>query len=263
MSSAAHGCGPGVRQGRRSKSVSQGNFWDGTARRVDGAGARWRLLRRGRSPSNRTERRSRSTRSTRRSPSAAKADSADKIYVMRPIGKQAIPICKPVPRASSCARRVRWSTDCARQSRRPRTTCRCGSSRRASVLSTFHYINHGGSEFVVYRATPEDVESGVRVGDIEYPRLPGPGAGITAIRRCASRSSRCSSIRTANADCRCSRATRRATRRRAASTTRCSRSRTRRAASRSTTLPAARRAGHRQQLAGREDSRPTTCWRAS
>ena len=48
------------------------------------------------------------------------------------------------------------------------------------MLSTFHYINHGGSEFVVYRVTPEDVESGVRVGDKEYPGFPAKGAGITA-----------------------------------------------------------------------------------
>ena len=50
---------------------------------------------------------------------------------------------------------------------------------RVAVLSTFHYINHGGSEFVVYRATPADVESGVRVGDKEYPGFPASGAGIT------------------------------------------------------------------------------------
>ncbi|MGE3842734.1 MAG: M23 family metallopeptidase [Vicinamibacterales bacterium] len=51
---------------------------------------------------------------------------------------------------------------------------------RVSVLSTHHYINHGGSEMVVYRATPADVESGVRVGDVEYPGFPAAGAGIPA-----------------------------------------------------------------------------------
>jgi len=40
---------------------------------------------------------------------------------------------------------------------------------KVSVVSTKHYINLGGSEMIVYRATPSDVESGVRVGDIEYP----------------------------------------------------------------------------------------------
>lgn len=46
------------------------------------------------------------------------------------------------------------------------------------VRSQFHYINHGGSEVVVYRVTPADAESGVLVGDIEYPGFPAEGAGI-------------------------------------------------------------------------------------
>ena len=45
-----------------------------------------------------------------------------------------------------------------------------------AVLSQFHYVNHGGSEMVVYRVTPPDVESGVRVGDLEYPGYPAGGA---------------------------------------------------------------------------------------
>ena len=49
------------------------------------------------------------------------------------------------------------------------------------VQSQFHYINHGGSELVVYRVTPADSVSGVRVGEREYPgiqvsRLPVPVA---------------------------------------------------------------------------------------
>jgi murein DD-endopeptidase MepM/ murein hydrolase activator NlpD len=51
---------------------------------------------------------------------------------------------------------------------------------QASVLSTFHYVNHGGSEFVVYRAAPEDVQSGVRVGSIEYAGYPASAVGITS-----------------------------------------------------------------------------------
>jgi len=43
---------------------------------------------------------------------------------------------------------------------------------RIAVLSTHHYVNHGGSEMVVYRATPDDVASGVRVGDVEFPGFP-------------------------------------------------------------------------------------------
>lgn len=49
---------------------------------------------------------------------------------------------------------------------------------RVAVLSSKHYLNHGGSEFVVYRATPPDVLSGVRVGTVEYRGYPASGAGI-------------------------------------------------------------------------------------
>jgi murein DD-endopeptidase MepM/ murein hydrolase activator NlpD len=47
---------------------------------------------------------------------------------------------------------------------------------RVSVVSTKHYINLGGSEMIVYRATPADAVSGVRVGDIEYPGFALSGA---------------------------------------------------------------------------------------
>jgi murein DD-endopeptidase MepM/ murein hydrolase activator NlpD len=47
---------------------------------------------------------------------------------------------------------------------------------RIAVLSTKHYVNHGGSEMVVYKATPTDVASGVRVGDVEYKGFPLQGA---------------------------------------------------------------------------------------
>ncbi|HEX5421411.1 MAG TPA: M23 family metallopeptidase, partial [Gammaproteobacteria bacterium] len=49
---------------------------------------------------------------------------------------------------------------------------------RVSIVSRLHFINQGGSEMVVYRATPPDVESGVRVGNDEYPGYPAKGAGI-------------------------------------------------------------------------------------
>ncbi|MBI3491990.1 MAG: M23 family metallopeptidase [Acidobacteria bacterium] len=49
---------------------------------------------------------------------------------------------------------------------------------RITVVSTHHYVNHGGSEMVVYKATPPDVTSGVRVGDVEYVGGPAPVAGV-------------------------------------------------------------------------------------
>ena len=98
---------------------------------------------------------------------------ADRFYVMRPIGKRAIPDLQAGPAriVVHAARPVLRGLRTASNPRR-RATCRSGSSRRrSSVLSTFHYVNLGGAEFVVYRATPADVESGVRVGDRTLSRL--------------------------------------------------------------------------------------------
>lgn len=50
-----------------------------------------------------------------------------------------------------------------------------------AVLSTKHYINLGGSEMVVYRATPADIESGVQVGDLKYPGYPASGAKLGGV----------------------------------------------------------------------------------
>ena len=47
---------------------------------------------------------------------------------------------------------------------------------QVAVLSQFHYVNHGGSELVVYRVTPADADSGVRVGDREYRGFPAGGS---------------------------------------------------------------------------------------
>jgi murein DD-endopeptidase MepM/ murein hydrolase activator NlpD len=53
---------------------------------------------------------------------------------------------------------------------------------RVSVVSTKHYINLGGSEMIVYRATPADVVSGVTVGDLEYPGYPASGATVDGVK---------------------------------------------------------------------------------
>ena len=49
---------------------------------------------------------------------------------------------------------------------------------RVGVTSLHHFVNHGGAEFVVFRATPADVESGVRVGNVRFPSFPGSTLGI-------------------------------------------------------------------------------------
>jgi murein DD-endopeptidase MepM/ murein hydrolase activator NlpD len=53
---------------------------------------------------------------------------------------------------------------------------------RVAVVSTHHYVNHGGTEMVIYRVTPEDVQSGVVVGDVEYPGFPASAATVDGIR---------------------------------------------------------------------------------
>ena len=110
---------------------------------------------------------------------APAAESADEMYVMRAIGKEVASRLKAgaarvVVRA---ARPVLYGLREAESVETRDVQVRL-EPPRVAVLSTFHYINHGGSEFVVYRATPEDVESGVRVGEIEYPGYPAKGAGI-------------------------------------------------------------------------------------
>ena len=49
---------------------------------------------------------------------------------------------------------------------------------RLAVLSSFHYVNHGGVELIVYRVTPPDSESGVRVADRLFPGYPAAAAGV-------------------------------------------------------------------------------------
>jgi murein DD-endopeptidase MepM/ murein hydrolase activator NlpD len=55
-------------------------------------------------------------------------------------------------------------------------------SPRVSVLSTHHYVNLGGAEMVVYRVAPDDVESGVIVGDLEYLGFPASGATVEGVK---------------------------------------------------------------------------------
>ena len=52
---------------------------------------------------------------------------------------------------------------------------------RVSVTSMHHFVNHGGAEAVVYRATPPDVMSGVVVGDAEYPGFSVAAAAVPGV----------------------------------------------------------------------------------
>lgn len=102
--------------------------------------------------------------------------SDDALKIVRPFGKAGVPELRQGP-----ARIV------ANATRRSFLNLREISSQvskeidvrleppRLAVVSTHHYVNHGGAELVVYRATPADVASGVRVGDVEYRGFPAAG----------------------------------------------------------------------------------------
>jgi murein DD-endopeptidase MepM/ murein hydrolase activator NlpD len=97
----------------------------------------------------------------------------NRLDISRPIGKQAIPEL-----VSGSARIVVTATRPSLLNLRQLTASTSKDVQvrlerpRVSIVSTHHYVNHGGSEFVVYRATPNDVLSGVRVGTVEYPGFP-------------------------------------------------------------------------------------------
>ena len=113
-------------------------------------------------------------------PAGAAVNPVDRnrIDITRPIGKQAIPELQSGP-----ARIVVTATRPSFLKLRQLTSSTSKEFQvrlerpRMSVVSTHHYVNHGGSEFVVYRATPADVLSGVRVGNVEYPGFPLSGQG--------------------------------------------------------------------------------------
>jgi murein DD-endopeptidase MepM/ murein hydrolase activator NlpD len=110
-----------------------------------------------------------------------KQDTAERIYVMRPVGKRAIGELKEGQAriVATASRPVLYGIRDAASTATRDVKVRL-QPPHAAVLSMFHHVNHGGSEFVIYRATPDDVQSGVRVGSIDYPGYPASGVGITS-----------------------------------------------------------------------------------
>lgn len=108
-----------------------------------------------------------------------KQQSADRLWIIRPLGKKNIPSLKAGPaRLTITASRpvmygLRNVTTTHTRDLEVRLT-----PPRVGVISTHHFVNHGSAEFVVYRATPPDVSSGVRVANVTYPGYPGSSVGI-------------------------------------------------------------------------------------
>ena len=111
----------------------------------------------------------------------ARQETAERIYIIRPVGGRDLPELQSGPAriVVRAARPVLYGLREAESEFTRDVEIRL-EPPRVEVRSTLHYVNHGGAEFVVYRATPADVDSGVRVGDQAYPGHPASGAGIPA-----------------------------------------------------------------------------------
>jgi murein DD-endopeptidase MepM/ murein hydrolase activator NlpD len=102
----------------------------------------------------------------------------DRISVVRKFGKESVPELKEgaakiiVTATTTSWMNLRTFTSQASKDVQVRL-----EPPRIAVLSTHHYVNHGGAEMVVYRVTPADIDSGVRVGDVEYPGYAASGTG--------------------------------------------------------------------------------------
>jgi murein DD-endopeptidase MepM/ murein hydrolase activator NlpD len=107
---------------------------------------------------------------------AALTISGDQVSISRPAGKRVLPDLKAgeaqvnVTAVRPVLFGLRQATSTVTRTIDVRLT-----PPQLAVLSQFHYVNHGGSEMVVYRVTPADAESGVRVGDREYRGFPAGG----------------------------------------------------------------------------------------
>ena len=107
-------------------------------------------------------------------------EAANRLFIIRPIGKQALPDLKsgPAQLTITASRPVLYGIRTATTTVTRDLEVRLDPPR-VGVLSLHHFVNHGGPEFVVFRATPADVDAGVRVGEVAYPAFPGSSVGIT------------------------------------------------------------------------------------
>lgn len=108
--------------------------------------------------------------------SATVATEEDQLRITRPFGRQSIPELRQGPASIvvTATRPSMFNLRMLSASASKDIQIKLDPPSLA-VLSTHHYINHGGSELVLYRVTPPDVGSGVRVGDLEYPGYPAGG----------------------------------------------------------------------------------------
>jgi murein DD-endopeptidase MepM/ murein hydrolase activator NlpD len=110
---------------------------------------------------------------------AVEPETENRVRLVRPVGKRLYPDLKAgaasitVTAVRPVLFGLRESASTAMSDIQVRLT-----PPQIGASSQFHYINHGGTEMVVYRVTPADAASGVRVGEHEYPGFPAAGAGV-------------------------------------------------------------------------------------
>ena len=110
-------------------------------------------------------------------------DGTDKVRITQEIGKETVPgLQSGAAKIIVTAGRPVLRGMRALQSTATRDVQVRLERPRVSVISTHHYVNLGGTELVVYRATPDDVESGVVVGETEYPGYPAAGATVDGVK---------------------------------------------------------------------------------
>ncbi len=109
-----------------------------------------------------------------------KQATSDRLWVIRPLGKKSHPslVAGPATVTVTAARPVLFGLRQVTSSVTREVTVRL-EPPRVAVLSTHHFLNLGGSEFVVLKATPPDVASGVRVGAASFPSFPGTAVGLS------------------------------------------------------------------------------------
>ena len=108
---------------------------------------------------------------------SALTTTGDAVSFTRPVGKRVLPELKAgeAQLNVTAVRPVLFGLRQAAQTEMRTLEVRL-TPPQVAVLSQFHYVNHGGSEMVVYRVSPPDAESGVRVGEREYRGFPAGGA---------------------------------------------------------------------------------------
>ena len=110
------------------------------------------------------------------------ADAADRVAVTRTIDKKTVPALAAGPaRIVVTASRPAFFGLRQLRSEAARDVQVRLERPKVAAVSTHHYINLGGSEMVVYRVSPDDVQSGVKVGDLEYPGYPAAGIRVAGV----------------------------------------------------------------------------------